>query len=109
MKGKSEVIKQLVISEELEVSLVKKSSGQEVFVMVVESKEWKKEIPLAPTLGPAALSFVKLSDKFKTKYQQAGLEKLKQTINNVENSNLNQEQTALLYEILSGGKSRIIN
>lgn len=109
MKGKSEVIKQLVISDELEISLVKQSQKQETYFLVLTSQDWKKEIPLASDLGKAAIAFVKLSDKFKSKYQQAGLAKLKQTIDNAESQTLTKEQEELLYEILSGGMSRVLH
>ena len=109
MKVKSEVIKLLVISEELEISLVKQSQGMQEYYLVLKSGEWSKEIPLAVDLGKAAMTFVRLSDKFKSKYQQDGLVKFKSSIENVENPKLTKEQAELFYEIVSGGKSRVLH
>lgn len=109
LKVTGEVIKQIVISEELEICLIKRSKDKEIYDLLLSSKEWNKGIPLADNLVKAALTFVKLVEKFSTKYQQLGLDKFKAEIDSVDKIKLTPEQESLFNEIISGGKSRIIN
>jgi hypothetical protein len=109
LKVAGEVIKQIVISEELEICLIKRSQDKERYDLLLSSKEWNKGIPLADNLVKAALTFVKLVEKFSTKYQQLGLDKFKAEIDSVDKIKLTPEQESLFNEIISGGKSRIIN
>jgi hypothetical protein len=109
LKVKGEVIKQVMISEELEVSLIRKTKNIESYDLVLSSGEWSKTIPIADNLVKAAFSFVKLVEKFSKKYFQLGLVKFKEEINNADKIALTPEQQQLFYDIVSGGKSRVIN
>ena len=109
LKVKGEVIKQVMISEELEVSLIRRTKGVENYDLLLSSGEWSKALPIADNLVKAALSFVKLVEKFSKKYFQLGLVKFKAEIDNVDKISLTPEQQQLFNDIVSGGKSRIIN
>ena len=109
MKVKGEVIKQVMISEELEVSLIRRTKSGESYDLLLSSGEWSKALPIADNLVKAALSFVKLVEKFSKKYFQLGLVKFKAEIDNVDKISLTPEQQQLFNDIVSGGKSRIIN
>ena len=109
LKVKGEVIKQVMISEELEISLIRRTKNIESYDLLLSSGEWSKAIPIADNLVKAALSFVKLVEKFSKKYFQLGLVKFKAEIDNVDKISLTPEQQQLFNDIVSGGKSRIIN
>ena len=109
MKVKGEVIKQVMISEELEISLIRRTKNIESYDLLLSSGEWSKALPIADNLVKAALSFVKLVEKFSKKYFQLGLVKFKAEIDNVDKISLTPEQQQLFNDIVSGGKSRIIN
>ena len=109
LKVKGEVIKQVMISEELEVSLIRRTKSGESYDLLLSSGEWSKALPIADNLVKAALSFVKLVEKFSKKYFQLGLVKFKAEIDNVDKISLTPEQQQLFNDIVSGGKSRIIN